>query len=1127
MEDGTHETLIPVAAVTSSPAKPKKAKKTPKPKAPKPVKAPKLIPEAELYPKHFAGLTPPQVLYKNKTIGKHEITDKWGNIKVGTLHLAGVGSVKAEIMFISPCTFWEEEFEGRSGLKSQMLKGPFGSLFKRNLGRAGIKTEDWFYTALCKYNVPGLKPKGEDLRWNRAALLDELKTIKPKLIVCLGKQVFDQFTELRCKLGDIQGGFFKSEEHNCLLYPMDPIQLPMQRPEHLERFIVDLKQVKQALDESRGIKIERIETHYSVLDTSEKIGNWVREQLASVPRNMAVDCEWHGRTYVGGWATGLKSPIPAETTWSPAQYGKDYHGGQLRAMQASWKIGHACYIRFMDDALAYALDQPLPEIARMLQPLLNHQDLKFVGHNFFADALWMRNHLAVNTDGRCAFDTLFAQHTLDESADLKLERLAVRFTDLGRYDIPLLLWKKKNKFDEDHNAGYGLVPDPILIDYAARDVDCTMRLFPQLLSKLIQTNQWNYYRTIVLPFVSDGFTELTETGFPMNTKRMGKMRKVFTRNQNILIRDFREVIDQEASTLLLDKLAGASGSSDMFFELRELREQHYQLGAGPVMESQEFEEALVLAKASWEHEAMIGNLEFFLHWWTAPGFNINSTDHLRRWLFAVKGYLPLKTTKKDGFQTSWERVAALPKAKQAEYTPATDKQTIKLLAEKDPLVARVQELKGVANIVKAFLKGPDEEGREQGLMAWIQLDGRIHPNYALTETARPRSWSPNVLNWTKNVTKPIEAAFSRANKIAADEYQLRTRRRFPDMAAEKLQRQVQSIMQTPVSVRSFVQAPPGWCIIDMDFKTAEVVQLAYVAGDANLIGVLTSPDPQFARIDPKNPKKVVRIAFNELSAYPVEAQDQTLIKLDDPRIMRDSDGKIMHPLRDLHWELGETVMGGPREKMDEELVRGVGKIGNFSVPYGASDKLLERMVEVNTGRKPAEGIGQKIIDSYSTRYAIAWRHLSSMETRVEDPGWIRATSGRVRHFAYHKILDVAGLSEYARKGILSPLQRQARNYQIQEGVAATAARAMELFLERRKQMGLDARMFCLLYDAMSILAPLAEVKDATGLLRDCMTTWNVWENHGRRWHHDVDVSYALRWGCKLTPEEKEVITPHL
>lgn len=1096
MEEPTPEAVVVELAPPVT-----KAKKTPKLKGGKKTKAPKAIPQEELYPKQFAGLEPPKTLYKNRRIGEFEVVDKWGNVSTGILHLAGVGSEKAEIMFISPCTTWEEEHEGRSGLKPMMLKGPFGGLFKRNLARAGIMPEDWFYTTLCKYNVPGLKPKAEDLRWNHAALLDEIRTVKPKIIVCLGKKVFDQFTQLRAKMGDIQGGFFRSEEHNCLLYPMDTIQTPMMRPEYLERFVVDLKQVKKALDESRGIQVVKVETSYHVLDKAEKIGNWVTERLAHVPRNMAVDCEWHGRTYAGG---------------------------TLRSFQASWKIGHACYVRFMDDALNYALDQPLPEVAKILQPLLNHPDLKFVGHNFFADALWMRNHLGVDTDGRCSFDTLFAQHTLDEAADLKLERLAVKYTDLGRYDIPLLLWKKKNKFDEDYEVGYGKIPDDILVDYALRDVDATLRIFPKLQSKLIHTQHWEYYRKFVLPFVTDGFTELAETGFPMNKTRMEEMRSVFTRNQDILLKDFQEAVDKEASSLLLDKLATTTGSSDLFFEIRELRQAHYQSGAGPVMESQEFDEALMLVKSVWDHDSMLVNIEFFLHWWTAPGFNINSTDHLRRWLFAVKGFIPLKTTKKDGFQTSWERITSLPKAKQAEYTPATDKQTVKLFAEKDKLVARIQELKGVGNIVKAFLKGPDEEGREQGLMAWIQPDGRIHPNYALTETARPRSWSPNVLNWTKNVTKPIEVAFKRANKIAALEHYYHLRHAEPGLHIDEVRRRVKNIQQAPVSIRSFAEAPPGWCIIDMDFKTAEVVQLGYVAGDANLIGVLTSPDTQFARVDPKNPKKGVRIAYNELSAYPAEAHDPKLIKLDDPRIMRDAHGKIMHPLRDLHWELAETVAGGPREVLDERLFRdGCGKIGNFSIPYGSTDSLLERMIEVNTGRKPPEGTGAKMIESYSTRYAVAWRHLEQMEERVSDPGWIRSTSGRVRHFAYTELLDLGGLSEYTRKGILSPLKRQARNFQIQEGVAATAARALELFLAKRKEMGLDARMFSVLYDAMSILTPLEEVKEATGLLRDCMTTWNVWVNHGRSWHHDVDVSYAIRWGCKPNETEKALLAKYL
>lgn len=1565
-------------AVAEAPAqKVKKPRKIGKPKKPAVIKVKK--PAGPLYPERFGTLEPPQSLYRNRRIGDCEVEDKWGNKSTGVLHLAGVGSTSAQVVFISPCTLREEEFEGRSGLKPQMLKGPFGALFKRNLNRVGFAAGDWFYTAMCKYHIQGNKPKAEDLRWNRFSMVDELRTIKPKIIVALGKQVFDQFTELRCKLGDIQGGFFRSEEFDCLLYPMDTILTPMQRPEHLERFVSDLRQVKTALDETRGIRQVKLATSYHVLDDLEKIGNWTNERLEKVPSNMAVDCEWHGRTFVGG---------------------------QLRSVQASWALGHAAYLRLRDEQNQECLK--LADVGEIIRPLFNHPKLKFVGHNFFADALWLRNHLGILTDGRCSFDTLFAQHTLDESADLKLERMAVRYTDMGRYDIPLLLWKKANKFDEEHEVGYGRVPDKVLIDYACldgasgvqladgswrridalvrsryagkvkallddrvvdcrvinwhraavrqkawfklftastsagrwdnygpaftpdhevitqrgkvrvdqllagsdaiateereftadqlsvylgcrlgdgglarkngkgvgfcisqclersaylawkasvfeshgmvqlptvgnqaryatkfkryltwldkaypshdrarhskcklkitnkvlnalgmlglavwyqddgtlpksggariycvrkdpaeiniavqwlrdrfgptvvynsnnrfiqisgwakvkfleavspymhkavayksdrsvgpirdiathgalfyevieairpyarttghrgggvrycltveragnfltrvgfvsncRDADATMRLFPILASRLLKTRQWDYYTKIALPFVTDGFVELVETGFPMNRERMEEMRKVFTRNQVILIKDFQTEVDVEAEQFLRDCLTRNTGSDELFHDLRSLRDSHYQSGAGPVMESVDFDEALNLVKSVIDHEQLRDQLEFFLHWWSAPGFNINSTDHLRRWLFAVKGMTPLKTTKRDGFQTSWERVAALPKIKQAEYTPATDKQTLKLFAEKDKLVARVQELKGVANIVKAFLKGPDEEGREQGLMAWIQEDGRIHPNYALTETARPRSWSPNVLNWTKNVTKPIEAAFKRANAVAMREHYFHIRKEAQGFA--DLLQQLRAVRQAPVSIRSFVQAPPGWCIVDMDFKTAEVVQLGYVAGDSNLIEVLTSPDPQFARVDPKSPKKAVRIAYNNISSYPDEAKDPTLIKLDDPRIMRNPDGSIIHPLRDLHWELGETVFGLPRERLDEELARGVGKVGNFclcegsevltdrglvpieqvsicdklwdgvewvthdgvvcngeqivhfyqglwatdnhevwtscgykvlfgqaraqrlelvrvagpgsqtsgvkpdsfssygaegrvarvydilnagprhrfvcsgvlvsnSVPYGATDKLLERMVEVNTGRKPDEGTGAKIIESYSTRYAIAWRFLEQMEALVESPGWIRATSGRVRHFSYHKIVDVSGLSEYARNGILSPLKRQARNYQIQEGVAATAARATEMFLAGRRKNNLDARLFCLLYDAMSILAPLEQARAAATLLKECMTTRNIWENHGRKWHHEVDVSYGFRWGCKPTKQEKELLANYV
>ena len=411
-------------------------------------------------------------------------------------------------------------------------------------------------------------------------------------------------------------------------------------------------------------------------------------------------------------------------------------------------------------------------------------------------------------------------------------------------------------------------------------------------------------------------------------------------------------------------------------------------------------------------------LPVFDHWLESDRFNVNSTDHLRRWFFEVKGLQPLKTTKKDGIQVAWDKVMAMEDpVKRAEYTPASDKQTIKVFATKDKLIAQVEELKSVGNIVKAFLKEPNPEtGKEEGMHKWIQSDGRIHANFALTETDRPRAWKPNILNWPKAITKPLENSFTRVNEYLAQQKRLELSQE--GFTEEQILAEVNRLMRKPVSLRSNVQAPEGFVIIDQDLKTAEIVALAYQSGDENMIKVLTEPDTQFARTDWDNDKKALRICYNENSAYPVEAQDPALVvSLDDPRLIRDKDGKILHPKRDLHWELGEFVQAMPREKCEERMARdGCGKVGNFSIPYGASPSLLERMIEVNTGKKPPEGTGVKMIEGYAARYPVAFDFLLRMEQIVEEPGYYRAITGKVRHFFVTELADVDGLSDYTRKG---------------------------------------------------------------------------------------------------------------
>jgi len=1057
--------------------------------APPPMVQPELppVPDGWEYPLDFVGCTPPQSLWRSRRIGIKFYENRFGPPEQGLMHLAGTGTKKAPVMFISPCALQEEL---RTGYSSQpaCLKGAPGNLFRRNLGRTGFQDEDWFYTNLVKYNLPRLKPKAADIRWSLPALLDEIEVNRPKIIVCLGKPAFDVLLKLKLKVDDVQGAFFRSEEHDCLIYVMDAITRPLLAPEYLERFITDLKQVKKALNETRGIIIPKVAVEYTTLTRTEHLGNLLADLKRQQVPWVAVDSEWQGQTYVSG---------------------------HLRLFQWAWAPGRAAAVHFTDEKGNYLFDRPVPEVAQALSPFFNDPKLKFIGHYGAADAVWMRHHLNIEVYQRFMFDTMFAQHTIDEAADLKLERLAVRYTDLGRYDLDLTIWKKQNKFDEEENEGYGKVPDDILVPYSMRDVDCTIRCFPILLHKLQEQGLLDYYFNFCNPFVTDGFVELSETGIPINKGYLDEMREIFIRNRDLLNGEFRKAVHAEAqgslTCLLMNHGKDPMQGLTLYQQLFDLQREHYkELGwegntlylkpLGPMPASVEFEDAVELLQAFIGPERWAKVIPVFMHWWESPGFGINSAEHLRRWLFDVKGFTPIKTTKKDGITMGWDRVLSLPKDKQAEYTPAADKQTVKVFADKDAMVGQLQELKSVNNIVKSFLPGVDEDGRERGIHKWIQPDNRVHANFSLTETARPRAWKPNILNWPKYVAKPIEKAFARL------------------MALDP------ALSQKPTSLRSAAEAPEGWALIDMDLQTAEVVALAYLSGDENMIRVLTEEDSQFGRIDKNNPKKVVRLGYNANSGYPQDAWDHSLIVApDDPRLLRRADGSILHPKRDLHWEFGETVAGKSREKLDEEASRGgVGKVGNFSIPYGASGTALERLIEANTGKKPEPGTGDRMIQSYATRYPIAQQFLEWMERQVTDPGFYRALSGRVRHFAAGQVIDLEGLSEYTKKGILQGVNRQARNFPMQNLVADTTGSALVSFLAARRRLGLSGRVMMLLYDAMTVLCPLDELKVTVPVLRDCLTVLRPWEAHGRKFHFDVDVAVTKRWGVKPTKDQKAI-----
>ena len=201
-----------------------------------------------------------------------------------------------------------------------------------------------------------------------------------------------------------------------------------------------------------------------------------------------------------------------------------------------------------------------------------------------------------------------------------------------------------------------------------------------------------------------------------------------------------------------------------------------------------------------------------------------------------------------------------------------------------------------------------------------------------------------------------------------------------------------------------------------------------------------------------------------------------------------------------------------------------GVLVSNSIPYDASPKLIEMQVHGITGKKPEDGLGQKVIDAYHNSFPVATQYLQDRADAVDREGFFRSVSGRIRHFCIKRLEDVEGLSDWQRKSILSPLTREARNYPLQEIVAATMARANIMLLEKLIQQGMDSRIMILLYDAITMLGPLEERHEVRKLLKWAMSTNNVWDIEGRKLQFEIDCDFTIRWATDPTDEEKKLFT---
>ena len=114
----------------------------------------------------------------------------------------GEGPISAKVMFLGEAPGREEDLSGRP------FVGRAGKLLTQLIEEIGLKREDVFITSVIKHRPPkNRQPKRQELEACKIWWQKQIKIIKPKVLVLLGRFAFDMVVDNKVSLTKSRGKF--------------------------------------------------------------------------------------------------------------------------------------------------------------------------------------------------------------------------------------------------------------------------------------------------------------------------------------------------------------------------------------------------------------------------------------------------------------------------------------------------------------------------------------------------------------------------------------------------------------------------------------------------------------------------------------------------------------------------------------------------------------------------------------------------------------------------------------------------------------------------------------------------------------------------------------------------------
>lgn len=678
-------------------------------------------------------------------------------------------------------------------------------IFRNLLLSAGFSLHNCYFTCLARFIKPANISTYKHV-WLKIGLEyvhEEIKRIKPTMICLLGTEVLKVVYRPRATLDSVQ--------HCVLTISVDGVDYPCWAMPSQYMFAggtsgadVYVQSLRKMLESASGgtapvAAVPISGRDYRILDTPDRIAAAVAEELARGTTAIAIDVETATDTgrpdheYIVSfqWSHGprhgrvipflIERPEPLREDGTP-MYGGAGVDRKSKQDRVPWYHSH---------------------IAPAVKTLLDSVQL-LIGHNIRYDLSALQREFGCDARSyiyRGIFDTMQACHALEKNSSYSLKHLAIKYSDLGAYSVPLLNWCDANagpgklfygNAGDRFFHGYRDVAYAYLLPYAMCDVDATFQLYLVMNERLKQHPKLNAL--------------FHETLMPLNAP----------------------VMDVERFGFILDK--------DLAYTLSRLYTTKYQ--------------------------QLQQELCQLINW---PDFNINSPIHMPALLYRgpFKHWKRCYDARPAGayfcdLMPAWEtgpnkeNWCDIPESQREFRSPSCEIGALRKLLVSEGIsdmtrrvLEKLIEVKSMKQFVSLFMRLPDTDppASEQyprygkGILGCVLDNGRVCTRVSLlSETHRWTHQSPNLANIPKTKEDHVKHIFI-AHATSEDAETLEAFREL-DLYSDD-----GTTLKRIPKVREMFKAAPGWKIIEADYKSAELWVMGYLSQDKHFCHVLeTEPD---------------------------------------------------------------------------------------------------------------------------------------------------------------------------------------------------------------------------------------------------------------------------------------------